>query len=118
MNNAGILFLLLVWCLTGSIPRWGMTASWVWAAVMFAFALVYNRRKKSVPIFPVTYTFPAGLFELEQLHFAGVPLQSTNHNLQLKALGYTLEKDQKHLLSCRALVIAITIIGRFPCCFC
>lgn len=116
MNNNGILFFLIIWCLIGSIPRWGMIGSGLWVVGMLVFALFYLRRKKSIPAFSVTYAFPAGLFELGQLHFEGIPLQSVNKKAQLNTIVSDLAKNQKHLESCRSLAIAITIIGGLSGC--
>ena len=116
MNNNGILFFLIIWCLIGSIPRWGVIGSGLWVVGMLVFALFYLRRKKSIPAFSVTYAFPAGLFELGQLHFEGIPLQSVNKKAQLNTIVSDLAKNQKHLESCRSLAIAITIIGGLSGC--
>jgi hypothetical protein len=43
------LLLLVIWCLIGSLPRWGMVGSWIWLGVLILLAILFGSRKKEIP---------------------------------------------------------------------
>ena len=67
--------LLIIWCLIGSFPHWGKWGSWIWFGVLILFAILFCRRKSGIQPLFFAEPFPDGLFELEQLHYDGIPLK-------------------------------------------
>ena len=67
------LLLLVIWCLIGSLPRWGMVGSWIWLGVLILLAILFGSRKKEIPALFFIASFPAGLFDLELFYYAGFP---------------------------------------------
>ena len=54
------LLLLVIWCLIGSLPRWGMVGSWIWLGVLILLAILLGSRKKEIPALFFIASFPAG----------------------------------------------------------
>ena len=91
------LLLLVIWCLIGSLPQWGKCGSWIWLGVLILLAVLFCRRKSAVPALYFAESFPAGLFELEQLHYNGVPLKRTGKDLDLQTFWNKFVQNQKHI---------------------
>ena len=90
------LLLLVIWCLIGSLPRWGMVGSWIWLGVLILLAILFGSRKKEIPALFFIASFPAGLFDLEQLYYAGVPLKRIGRELDLNTFWSKFAQNQKH----------------------
>ena len=103
--------LLIIWCLIGSFPHWGKWGSWIWFGVLILFAILFCRRKSGIQPLFFAEPFPDGLFELEQLHYDGIPLKRTGKDLDLNIFLNKLVQNQKHIDYSEALAIALLIVG-------
>ena len=103
--------LLIIWCLIGSFPHWSKWGSWIWFGVLILFAILFCRRKSGIQPLFFAEPFPDGLFELEQLHYDGIPLKRTGKALDLNTLRNKLVQNQKHIDYSEGLVIALLIVG-------
>ena len=105
------LLLLVIWCLIGSLPRWGMIGSWIWLGVLILLAILFGSRQKEIPALFFIAPFPAGLFELEQLHYEGVPLKRTGKDLDLNTFWNKYAQNQKHIAFTEGIAIVLLIVG-------
>ena len=105
------LLLLVIWCLIGSLPRWGMVGSWIWLGVLILLAILLGSRKKEIPALFFIASFPAGLFDLEQLYYAGVPLKRIGRELDLNTFWSKFAQNQKHIAYTEGIAIALLIVG-------
>ena len=105
------LLLLVIWCLIGSLPQWGKWGSWIWLGVLILLAVIFCRRKSAVPALYFAESFPAGLFELEQLHYNGVPLKRTGKDLDLQTFWNKFVQNQKHIDYSEGIAVVLLIAG-------
>ena len=103
--------LLIIWCLIGSFPHWGKWGSWIWFGVLILCAILFCRRKSGIQPLFFAEPFPDGLFELEQLHYDGIPLKRTGKALDLNIFWNKLVQNQKHIDYSEGLVIVLLIVG-------
>ena len=104
------LLLLVIWCLIGLLPRWGMVGSWIWLGVLILLAILLGSRKKEIPALFFIASFPAGLFDLEQLYYAGVPLKRIGRELDLNTFWSKFAQNQKHIAYTEGIAIALLIV--------
>ena len=103
--------LLTIWSLIGSFPHWEKWGSWIWFGVLILFAILFCRRKSGIQPLFFAEPFPDGLFELEQLHYDGIPLKRTGKDLDLNIFLNKLVQNQKHIDYSEGLMIALLIVG-------
>ena len=66
--------------------------------------------KKDIPALFFIAFFPAGLFDLEQLYYAGVPLKRIGRELDLNTFWSKFAQNQKHIAYTEGIAIALLIV--------